>query len=892
MDKDNWKKIKQLFTQALELESNQREQFLQDNTQGEENIYQQVKQMLIMDSEQSSSITQSVTNNIQSLISEQFSIQPGDRLGSYEIESIIGEGGMGAVFQAHRIDEEFTQKVAIKVIHSGSLNTDTLQRFQNERQILADLNHPNIARLLDGGTTENGLPFLVMEYVEGLPIVEYCQSQRFNMNHRIKLFLQVCEAVKYAHQRLIVHRDIKPANILVTSEGQVKLLDFGIAKILQPENFTHAISETRSEIRMLTPENASPEQVLGQVVTTRSDVYSLGNLLYQLLTEQKLFDFDKANRLAMERLICEQDPVKPSACINSQFSLLQQNRSTEKPIAKTSLANLRKSLLGDLDTIILTALQKEPDRRYQSVEKLSDDIQRYLKNYPIYARPDSLLYRTNKFIRRNRLLVSISGLFGISVFVFMIVILLQSKALEQQTQRAISEADTSARIADFMIDIFDSSDPNINAGESLSAKQLLQNGKERIDQLNENPVLQASMLQAIGRVYQKLGDYEQALEMIKRSVSTIENTDNFSTRQLAENYAIRADLQFELGEYTLSESLYRKSLELNQSLAEPDEDEITSNQLGLVAVLSELQKDEEALPIQQQILEKQLQRFGPNSREVGEAYTFLGNVLRRLGRHQQAENALLKALSNKRVSYGTMHLETAHTLNQLARTQTFLKKYEEAFEFAQEGLEIRQNIHKTDHPEIAASLGNMSHIMTAAKRYEKAVEYRQASLKVLVNLFGNEHPYIAGTYGSLGSLLRQKGDYAAAQEAFIRSIALFRKIFKEPSIKLASPLGGLGKVYLDQSQPEQALPHLKESYDIRVNNLNPENWRIAASLSLLAEANMAMQNHSVAESQLLEALRIFSLSPDDLSEKVNVVTKLLIEVYEAQGKPDQAEKYR
>ncbi len=892
MDKNSWKKIKQLFNQCIDMDSEQVDRYLSENTRGEDEIYHQVKQMLEIDSTQSSAITQSVSSTVQNYVSQQFSLQQGDHIGAYEIISKIGEGGMGTVFLAHRNDDSFTQHVAIKIIHSTSINTETLQRFQNERQILANLNHPNIARLLDGGATESGLPYLVMEYVEGLPIVEYCQSRQLNLIHRIKLFLQVCEAIKYAHQNLIVHRDIKPANILVSEEGQIKLLDFGIAKILQPENFTHAISETQSEIRMLTPENASPEQILGEAVTTRTDVYSLGNLLYQLLTEQKLFDFDKENRLTMERLICEQTPLKPSNNINSNFSLLQHKPGTQKTIVKISLDSLKKNLQGDLDIIILKALQKDPDRRYQSVEQLSDDIQRHLDNFPIQARGDSIYYRARKFFQRNTMLVSMASLFGVSLVIFIIVLLLQSKALEAQKLRAVFEAENAKIISDFMIDIFDSSDPNNNSGENLNASELLDNAKQKINQLQDKPGLQAAMLQAIGRVYMKLGKYDQALQLIERSVVLTDNANDLTPQQLAESYSIRADLQFELGNYDQTEAFYLQALEILQSQEEKDEDEITSNQLGLVAVLTELQRNEEALPIQQKILQRQLHKYGPDSREVGEAYTFMGNVLRRLGRYQEAESALLKALSNKRISYGTMHLETAHTLNQLARTQTFLKKYDEALAFAREGLTIRQKIHQSDNPEIAASLGNISHILTAAKRFDEAIDYRQASLKVLIKLFGDTHPYIAGTYGSLGSLLSEKGDYVAAKEAFTHSIEQFRNIYKEPNIKLATSLAGLGKLYLEQNQPQQAMPLLQESYDIRSQKLDPDNWRIASSLALLAQCNMDLNLNRQAETQLIEALRIFKKTLDKNDSKIKEVKNQLVKLYKQEQNQEKVKLYQ
>ncbi len=889
MNKQQWQRIKSLFNQALEQPAKQRESWLRQNTQQDEEIRQHVLQMLQTDDGSGSSITHAVANGLQTLISDQFAIRQGDRLGAYEIIALIGEGGMGAVYEGRRIDKEFQQRVAIKLIQSTAVNSLTLQRFQTERQILANLNHPNIARLLDGGTTEQGLPYLVMEYVQGIPVIEYCQQNRLNIEHRIKLFLQVCAAVKYAHERLIVHRDIKPANILVTDEGQVKLLDFGIAKIIEGEEPALPASETRSEVRLLTPESATPEQVLGHSITTRTDVYALGNLLYQMLTEQKLFDFEQENRLVLERLICEQTPQKPSQAIQPDFSLLQASTSS---LVRSSQQKLCKTLQGDLDTIILKALQKEPERRYDSVEQLVDDLQRHLKNFPIHARPDSLGYRAAKFFQRNRLLASVASLFAVSVILFIIVVLIQSSALKKQTERALLEADNAQQISDFMINIFESSDPNVNAGEDLSAKQLLDAGKQKIDDLDAKPLLQSRMLLALGRVYQKLGDYEQALQFINRAVELIQNNPQADVILRNDMITNRADLEYELGEYATSEASYRESLALLESQDQPDEDLIINTQLGLVAVLSEQYKNAEALPIQQQVLQRQIEKHGENSAEAGEAWTFLGHVLRKLSRHAEAEDVLKKAVEAKRAAYGNQHLETAHSLNQLARTLTFTKKFDEAEKAALEGLQIRSNIHQGDHVEVAASLGNLAHIMTAAEKYPRAAQYRLESLNMIKAIFGDEHPYVPGTLGSLASLYRKSGQLELAVQTFQQSIAVFKKLSDQPTIKWASPLCGLGQAYLDLHQPDQALPAIRQCHDIRLQLMPAVSWEIGSSHNQLGQAYFDLKQPEQAERHWLQAYSIYQSTLDVDHEKIRNLKQQLFQFYQSRGETDKAETYK
>src|SRR5262245_35089982 len=340
----------------------------------------------------------------------------GCRIGPYKLIREIARGGMGAVYLAARADEEYRKQVAIKIVKRGMDTEAIVRRFRKERQILAGLDHPNIARLLDGGTTEDGLPYFVMEYVEGLPLDTYCDTHKLSIAERLQLFRTVCSAVQHAHERGVIHRDLKPANVLVTGSGVPKLLDFGIARVLNPELSPAVLQTTAS--RPLTPAYASPEQVRGEEITPASDIYSLGVLLYELLTGHRPYRLRTHTAQELERVICEQEPEKPSTIVSCIEEVLVADDSREVAITPASVSNaraeqpdtLRRRLIGDLDNIVLMALRKEPARRYSSVEKFSVDIRRHLEGLPVIAHKDTLTYRTGKFIGRNKASVITAGL--------------------------------------------------------------------------------------------------------------------------------------------------------------------------------------------------------------------------------------------------------------------------------------------------------------------------------------------------------------------------------------------------------------------------------------------------------------------------------------------------
>jgi serine/threonine protein kinase len=378
----------------------------------------------------------------------------GRQLGGYQIVREIGRGGMGSVYLAQRIDGAYRKQVAIKLVSPGSNSGEILERFRRERQILASLDHPNIARLIDGGSTEEGLPYFVMEYVEGRPIHRWADEHKLNVSQRLELFRGVCDAVRYAHQHLVVHRDLKPGNIMVTADGTVKLLDFGIAKVVEPEQMGD-LAETATMTRVMTPEYASPEQVKGGAITTLTDVYSLGVVLYELLTGHRPYHLRKAAMHEIARVILEEEPTRPSDVVATTEQRREGEHAppsvTPETVSEVREGNpqrLRKRLKGDLDSILLTALRKEPSRRYSSVESFSDDLRRHLESRPVSAREDSVWYRVSRFVRRHPVGVGAGALIALSVAAGLLTVLWEMRiALEARQQRLSGRAILAPQLA-------------------------------------------------------------------------------------------------------------------------------------------------------------------------------------------------------------------------------------------------------------------------------------------------------------------------------------------------------------------------------------------------------------------------------------------------------------
>ena len=522
----------------------------------------------------------------------------GRRLGTYEIVEQIGAGGMGEVYRAIRADDQYRKQVAIKLVRAGQNSDFVIRRFKNERQILASLDHPNIARLLDGGTTEEGVPYFVMELIEGQPITEYCDSRNLPIVERLKLFTSVCSAVQYAHQRLIVHRDIKPSNILVTHEGMPKLLDFGIAKIVDTDSGTGPA--TLTIFRALTPGYASPEQVKGEPITTVSDVYALGVVLYELLTGQHPYSAPGSTPHQIARAVCEVDPEKPSTVVRrTEGSPSPGGRTTVRsgttvPLGESSADRLSKRLSGDLDNIVLMALRKEPERRYASVDNFAEDLRRHLANLPVFARKDTAGYRISKFVARHKAGVAATAAAIIILIVGIVATLREAQIAREQasiarSQRARAEArfnDVRKLANSLMFEVHDSIKDL--PGSTPARKLLVSRALEYLDSLSQEAKGDRSLQRELAAAYEKIGDvqgmprqanlgdtvgaeesYRKALA-IRESLAGADSKDQEVRRQLTPNYSKLSDLLWNKGDFKGAMEYSRKEITVAEALYQED----------------------------------------------------------------------------------------------------------------------------------------------------------------------------------------------------------------------------------------------------------------------------------------------------------------------------------
>ena len=603
-----WQRLESVFHGALQIEPAERRQYLDEACAGDETLLKQVES-LILSSEQTDQLMDGVIAEEAAGLT---GLAPGERIGQYKILRELGQGGMGTVYLAVRADDHFHKQVAIKLMRVDSFNPAMVQRFRTERQILANLEHPGIARLLDGGATTLGSPYVVMEYVDGMPVDTYCEQHHLSIRERLMLFRRVAEAVSYAHRNLIVHRDIKPDNVLVTPQGEPKLLDFGIAKLLSPENALltagQELQRTISTDRLMTPEFASPEQARGEAITTLSDVYSLGVLLYKMLTGQVPVRLTSRRAAEIEREICETNPIRPSVA------------------ARTTGAwsKIGEDAARDLDTILMVALHKDPARRYASVENFSADIERYLNGFPVLARGDSWGYRNAKLVRRHPFATAAAVFSLIGVIAF-------STGMAILTERARRETRMANEVTDYLIGVFRSNDPNSGRGDLVTARELLDRGVQQLNtKLKDEPQVQARMFDTIGELYNDLGLSQKAEELLRRSLEVRKNRLSLTDEDAADTLDRLGDVAQDMSQYPAAEVYFRQALAIH------------------------------------------LKKTGENSGPVAEDYARISSIQWNMGDYAHAEDLERKAIALEIALHGADDLTTLDMQNDLGTIQSLL----------------------------------------------------------------------------------------------------------------------------------------------------------------------------------------------------------------------------
>src|SRR5688572_6478963 len=648
MNSEQWQRLQALFAEARALDAAAREQLLASVETG---LASQLRALLAADA--SEGVMDALAPQIAS-VAQVLAADVPQRLGAYRIAGELGRGGMGVVYLAERDDGQFRQRVAIKVASSANVDDPLHQRFLAERQILAALVHPHIARLLDGGVTDDGRPYLVMEYVDGVPITSYCDAHALDLRARLRLFADVCAAVQHAHQNLVIHRDLKPSNILISTNGRVHLLDFGIAKLLNPVMSAAQHPRTLAEQRAMTPEYASPEQVRGDGLTTASDIYSLGVLLYELMCGHGPYRVSSTSPLELATAVCEQDPERPSqrAARGSPEAAARRGTTPER---------LSRQLDGDLDGIVLMTLRKEPSKRYASADMLRQDIERALHGQPVLAHAGSRRYRVGKFVRRHRI-EAVAGL------VVLVTLLSGLGVSVGQGRRVVEERDRAARallesegVTSFLLELFRTSDPGEAPPAELSAMELLERGARRANELSDQPLVQARLLDVIGQMSLHMGRLDEAQRQLERAVAIRRATLGDSSLDLATALIHLAWTHRTRGDYPAAVTLVREALAIRQRALPAGHAEIADALYELGWLNGGVQQEQiynDALAIM------------PDTGAVAEkrvnVLQSLSTNLRRQGRLEEAVTADRKAVSAAESAFGSEHHITGNAMVHLA----------------------------------------------------------------------------------------------------------------------------------------------------------------------------------------------------------------------------------
>jgi eukaryotic-like serine/threonine-protein kinase len=880
---DRWERLQQLFSLAVDLNGAERKAFIEQETAGDADLRTELLELLACDNggARTGPLTLALGAALDTTTRDRRKALVGRTVGNYKLVSVLGHGGTGTVYLGERADRQYSAQVAVKIVDNTTMHGELGMRFRAERQILASLNHANIARLLDAGETEEGSPYLVMEYVHGEPVDRYCDRQQLGLRERLQLFLDICNAVQYAHQNLVVHRDLKPANILVTAEGAPKLLDFGIAKLLDPGEAVAAMALTRMNDRLLTPEYASPEQILGRPVTTASDVYALGVILYELLTGLRPYAVPaSASQLELERSICITDPLRPSAAVKRALDsgpLEGQSEILAVAVARRlTPEKLRKRLTGDIDCIVLRALRKEPLHRYNSIEQLASDVRSYLTREPVQARQGNWLYYSQRFIRRHAFGVTAGATFVAFLAVFAMVSSIQAQRIAAERDRARQESSRAEKVSEFMLETFSNADPftysSRTGANPETAEELLARAGRRVrEDLSEHPLVRARLLENIGRAYRRRGDDKSAvsylrdaaylrkklsggqgdketagamvdLAMAMREEGDVGGSDRVLMeagdilqrlkQQRSVTYARvlanRGRVQMKLGKPGAAQDYYSEGLALLQDLRGPRDPEVAALLVDKsIAFLwqDNLVAAEGSARAAVEIYATALPKLHPDRTY---AQSQLGETLRLQGRLDEASVLLKEALLANRTIYGENGRPVADVLDSLAKVRRAQHDLTEAEKYAAQALDVQIKAEGLDHWRTAYYRTSLAAIQIERKEYAEAEAQSRMAIATLQKSVSADHPYMASAEHYLGEALLRSNRLKDAEAVFMAAMNRSRRA-NEPEWRAARSASGLGEALYRQGRARDAEPYLVNSYRTLISDQNADPTAQAAA---------------------------------------------------------------
>ena len=781
----------------------------------------------------------------------------GEQVGPYRMLRPLGEGGMGTVYLAVR-EKPFLRHVALKVIRGRTPAPEVLRRFEQERQILASLNHPGIARLIEGGLTGDGLPYFAMEYVEGRPITTYCDEHRLGIDERLDLFRSVCDAVHEAHQNLVLHRDLKPSNILVTSDREVKLLDFGIAKLLNPNLSPAAMPVTQTALRVMTPEYASPEQVRGEGLSTASDVYGLGIVLYELLAGDRPYRLTRGSADEMVRAVIDVDPERPSTAVTQDKTITLPDGTTDVITAASisearaaSPERLRRSLRGDLDAIVMKALRKEPRQRYPSAEALALDIERYRNGEPVLAHQGSRGYRLGKLVRRHRAETALIAVVLASILGFAVYSSVQAQRLETERDRAQTEAGKAEEVSSFLVSLFEQADPTAAPGDTISVREVLDSGVNRIEAtLSDQPVVKAELLHVIAHAYENLGRYDRASSLMERA------------------YTLRNSTLGPTHEETL-QSLYDLA-ELHSAQGNP-------------------LRAEEAL---RTYVAAATERYGENNARVLKATYGIWGALHQQGRSASADSLFPILIAMDQLVPDEDHPDRAYAISEIGYIYMAKTDYGEAEAYFRRALAMQERLHDGPSPELAAAHKNLASALNFLTRHAEAEVHATEAVRLYTLLYPEGHGEAASGLYHLGLTYRGLERYEEAEQAFLGAIDMTRRIHGTRPRTLTQYLDTLAGLYERQGRPEDAESLLREVIAISIDRNGAQSSSTFSAQAYLGDNLRLQRRFAEAESVLLDSHRHLVADMGAEHRITQRVAQNLADLYTDWGRSAEAQRYR
>jgi eukaryotic-like serine/threonine-protein kinase len=876
LDGDRWARIQTLFHDAAARPPAEWRPYLESVCVGDPGLVTEVMELLEEDARGDSLLELSVSEVARQVLDADLSttMLSSEHFGPYRLQEMLGEGGMGVVYLAERAD--LGSVAAIKILRDAWLSPARRERFASEQRTLAQLNHPSIARLYDADTLTDGTPWFAMEYVEGLPLTTYCRTRNSSMSGRLRLFRSVCEAVQHAHRHAVIHRDLKPSNILVRHDGIVKLLDFGIAK--QLESLEVPVEQTQTGLRFMTPAYAAPEQILAGRVGIHTDIYSLGVVLYELLAERLPYDFSNRGAAEIEVLITGEAPDRPSVAARAASD---EGRARAR--------SLRATAWADLDVLCLTAMHKDPQRRYRTVDALIRDIDHYLAGEPLEARPDTVRYRMGKFVRRNRVPVFAAGTVAAGVIGLVVFYTLR---LTTARNTAVAEAARTQRIQRFTMSLFAGGDSDVGPADSLRVVTLVDRGVQEARSLDQEPAVQSELYQTLGSIYQKLGNFVRADTLLQLALDRNRALFPAGSPEVSSSLVALGLLRVEQARYDDAEKLVREALEESGRASPREHPMIAQATFALGQVLQARGNYDKAI----EAAEEAVRLYSvPGDSVTPELAASLGELAGDhfyAGHYEVSDSLNRRAMAMYRRLYGERHPQVAAVLINLGASQFDRGNYAEAERFDREGLEVYRGFYGPEHHETAYAMTMLARALVFQEKFAEATELLRKSLAVREKVFGPDNPVVASTLNELGNIAFQQNRLDEAEAAWSRMAGIYKKAYNDRHYLIGIALSNLASVYVKREQYPRAEALYRDVLARYEGLLAPDHVNVGITRIKLGRSLLRQRRYAEAAAESLAGYEILIKQANPGVSFLKAARTDLALAYEALKQPEKAQRFR